>query len=270
MWRRRSAPASSPPTSIDPRVIFGALMGAIVWNVITWALGIPSSSSHALIGGLVGAGIAKAGVSRHRLDRPEQDQRRDRALAADRLLAGAAADADRVVAVRALHAVRGRPHVPHRCSSSRPRSIRSATAATTRRRPWASSRCCCTRRASWRRVPRAVLGGDHLPGRDGAGHAVRRLAHRADDGLEDHAAHADAGLLRRDRRRDHAVRRDLARHSGLDHAHHHRLHHRRRRGAAGLRGALERGRTTSWSPGSSRSRLRPYRRAVLCLAGLFG
>jgi PiT family inorganic phosphate transporter len=45
----------------DPRVIFGALMGAIAWNVITWIGGIPSSSSHALIGGLVGAGLAKAG-----------------------------------------------------------------------------------------------------------------------------------------------------------------------------------------------------------------
>ena len=46
---------------VDPRVVFGALMGAIVWNVVTWRLGIPSSSSHALIGGLVGAGVAKAG-----------------------------------------------------------------------------------------------------------------------------------------------------------------------------------------------------------------
>jgi inorganic phosphate transporter, PiT family len=50
------------PTVIDASVIFGALMGAILWNVITWAFGIPSSSSHALIGGLVGAGVAKAGV----------------------------------------------------------------------------------------------------------------------------------------------------------------------------------------------------------------
>ena len=48
---------------VDPRLVFGALMGAIIWNLITWGLGIPSSSSHALIGGLVGAGIAKAGVS---------------------------------------------------------------------------------------------------------------------------------------------------------------------------------------------------------------
>ena len=51
------------PDVINDRVIFGALMGAIAWNVITWLGGIPSSSSHALIGGLLGAGIAKAGFS---------------------------------------------------------------------------------------------------------------------------------------------------------------------------------------------------------------
>jgi inorganic phosphate transporter, PiT family len=48
---------------IDPQVVFGALVGAISWNLITWYYGIPSSSSHALIGGLVGAGLAKAGFS---------------------------------------------------------------------------------------------------------------------------------------------------------------------------------------------------------------
>jgi inorganic phosphate transporter, PiT family len=47
---------------VDAAVIFGALMGAISWNLITWWAGIPSSSSHALIGGLVGAGVAKAGT----------------------------------------------------------------------------------------------------------------------------------------------------------------------------------------------------------------
>jgi PiT family inorganic phosphate transporter len=47
---------------VDAAVIFGALMGAIVWNLITWWLGLPSSSSHALIGGLAGAGVTKAGV----------------------------------------------------------------------------------------------------------------------------------------------------------------------------------------------------------------
>lgn len=48
---------------IDNAVIFGALSGAISWNLITWWFGIPSSSSHALVGGLVGAGVAKAGPS---------------------------------------------------------------------------------------------------------------------------------------------------------------------------------------------------------------
>jgi PiT family inorganic phosphate transporter len=51
------------PNIVDSTVIFGALMGAIVWNLLTWFLGIPSSSSHALIGGLVGAGAIKAGFS---------------------------------------------------------------------------------------------------------------------------------------------------------------------------------------------------------------
>ena len=50
------------PTIVDHYVIFGALIGAIAWNLITWYYGIPSSSSHALIGGLVGAGVAKVGV----------------------------------------------------------------------------------------------------------------------------------------------------------------------------------------------------------------
>jgi inorganic phosphate transporter, PiT family len=49
------------PSFVDSRLIFGALMGAISWNLITWYYGIPSSSSHALIGGLIGAALIKAG-----------------------------------------------------------------------------------------------------------------------------------------------------------------------------------------------------------------
>lgn len=51
------------PEMVNNAVIFGALMGAIVWNVLTWRLGIPSSSSHALVGGIIGSGVAKAGFS---------------------------------------------------------------------------------------------------------------------------------------------------------------------------------------------------------------
>ncbi|MBB3179359.1 inorganic phosphate transporter [Variovorax sp. Sphag1AA] len=50
------------PEVVDVHVVFGALVGAITWNLVTWYYGIPSSSSHALIGGIVGAVIAKAGV----------------------------------------------------------------------------------------------------------------------------------------------------------------------------------------------------------------
>src|SRR5215204_685400 len=48
---------------VTPAVVFGALIGAMFWNVVTWLKGIPSSSSHALIGGLVGAGVAHAGLT---------------------------------------------------------------------------------------------------------------------------------------------------------------------------------------------------------------
>ena len=50
------------PGVVDTHVVFGALMGAIVWNIVTWIYGIPSSSSHALIGGIVGAVMAKSGA----------------------------------------------------------------------------------------------------------------------------------------------------------------------------------------------------------------
>lgn len=52
------------PGVVDHHVVFGALIGAITWNIITWWYGIPSSSSHALIGGIMGAVMAKAGVSK--------------------------------------------------------------------------------------------------------------------------------------------------------------------------------------------------------------
>jgi PiT family inorganic phosphate transporter len=48
---------------VTPGVVFGALVGAMFWNVVTWLKGIPSSSSHALVGGLVGAGVAHAGLT---------------------------------------------------------------------------------------------------------------------------------------------------------------------------------------------------------------
>lgn len=51
------------PNIIDVHLILSALVGAIIWNIFTWSVGMPSSSSHALIGGLLGAGVAKAGFA---------------------------------------------------------------------------------------------------------------------------------------------------------------------------------------------------------------
>ena len=50
------------PAIVDPTVVLAALLGAIVWNLVTWYVGLPSSSSHALLGGFAGAAIAKAGI----------------------------------------------------------------------------------------------------------------------------------------------------------------------------------------------------------------
>ena len=133
---------------VDGSVIFGALTGAIVWNVVTWALGIPSSSSHALIGGLAGAAIAKAGL-------------------AAVVYSGLGITALGIVLSPLLGFVlaqllvvivtwASRNATPSRsiaasacCSSCRRRSTRLAMAATTRRRPWASSRCCSSRKGCW-------------------------------------------------------------------------------------------------------------------------
>jgi hypothetical protein len=125
------------------QVIFGALMGAIIWNIVTWLAGIPSSSSHALIGGLVGAGICQSRFRRRRRGGPGQDRRRHRAVARHRLRPGAAAGADRVLGLRQMVALRDRQAFRYgQFISASP--IRSAMAATMRRRPWASSRCCCS------------------------------------------------------------------------------------------------------------------------------
>ncbi len=226
-------------------VIFGALMGAIVWNVITWLLGIPSSSSHALIGGLVGAGIAKVGLGAIVWSGLTKTAA---AIVLSPLL-GFVLALVLVLAVSWLF-VRRTPYAV----DSLFRSLQFVSASLyslghggndAQKTMGIIAVLLYSQGMLGEHVLRAVLGGAGLPGGDGSRHAVRRLAHRQDHGLADHAAHAGAGLLRRDRRRNHAVPRDLARHPGLDHPHHHRRDHRRRRGAEGLGGALERRHPTS-------------------------
>jgi PiT family inorganic phosphate transporter len=122
-------------------VVFGALVGAITWNVITWYYGIPSSSSHALIGGIVGAVMAKAGAGALIGRRHHEDGGLHLRVAAAGLPAGLADDGGGGLDVPAHHA----PRVDkwfRACSWSRPAPTAWATAATTRKRPSASSGCC--------------------------------------------------------------------------------------------------------------------------------
>ena len=155
LGRRTVGKGIIDPAFVDNRLIFGALIGAIAWNLITWYYGIPSSSSHALIGGMIGAALAKAGT-------------------APLLAPGILKTASFIfispllgMVLGALHhaaACRGSSSGRRRgastggsgdCSWCRRRPTAWDTAATMRRRPWASSGCCSS--------PTACTTKDHLP-----------------------------------------------------------------------------------------------------------
>ncbi len=136
------------PEYIDAHLIFGALIGAIAWNLITPYYGIPSSSSHALIGGLIGAGHRESG--RHPAAGARHPQDRGVHLSSRRCW-GLVLGALIMVGVSWIF-FRSSPHRVDKlfrpsAARSRPRSTASAMAAMTRRRRWASSGCCSSPRA---------------------------------------------------------------------------------------------------------------------------
>ena len=119
----------------DGTIIFAGLIGGILWNLLTWLFGIPSSSSHALFGGLIGAGLAALGLKG--VNWPGVTQKV--------LIPGGRA-ADRRAGCRVRH-LAGLPHHPESAGSGggrvsagvrsrRPPSSPSPTAPMTRRRPW--------------------------------------------------------------------------------------------------------------------------------------
>ena len=130
-------------TVVTSAVIFGGLLGAIVWDLITWYFGLPTSSSHALVGGYAGAAMAKAGFERPHAVRLDQDADLHRPGAADGHGARPAAFGDHAVDVprtsRRAASITGSAG----CSWCRRRCTAWATAATTRRRRWGSSPACC-------------------------------------------------------------------------------------------------------------------------------
>jgi PiT family inorganic phosphate transporter len=129
------------PGFVDNQLIFGALIGAIAWNLITWYYGIPSSSSHALIGGLIGAALAKAGTEP--LLAPGIIK--TAAFIFISPMAGMVFGAGIMLAVSWLFFGRRRgawTNGSGGCSSSLQRPTAWVTAPTMRRKPWASSGCC--------------------------------------------------------------------------------------------------------------------------------
>ncbi len=200
-------------------VVLSALVGAIVWNLITWYFGIPSSSSHALIGGLIGVGIA-AGVTVD-WDKVDREGRHpDGREPGARLLRRVHHHADDHVDVPASQPAHAQPRIPAVAD-------RVGCGAVARSRPAGCAedhgrhraRPDRRRRAHRRRHP-AV--GHHRGGQcDLARHDVRRHAHHAHDGPSHHRPRPAARIRRRVDRRDRPVRHgDRRSGPGLDDAHH--------------------------------------------------
>ena len=133
---------------VDQWVILGGLVGAITWNLITWYYGIPSSSSHALIGGYAGAAVAKAGFGGPRAERPPEDPGLHRAGARARPLPGLHPDGDHPLDGPVDPAQPGGRALPPTAARSPPPPTAWATAPTTRRRRWGSSRSSSSRPAT--------------------------------------------------------------------------------------------------------------------------
>ena len=225
--------------------MFAALFAAIAWNYVTWYLGLPSSSSHAIIGGLVGAGLAAGGVAAIYWDARREGRDRHRRVARCRVHARLRRDVPGRGRAAAVPAARRHPAVQGAAARLRRRPSRSGTAPTTRRRRWASSRRCCWRRAhpvsadgTTVEVPEWVALSAYSAIALGTLWGGWKIIET--HGPEDH--HAARQLRRRrQHRRDHRdLRRDRPRHPDLDHARRRLLDRGRgprrpRRGATGSR-----------------------------------
>ncbi len=131
------------PNIVTNAVIFGALSGAIAWNVITWWFGIPSSSSHALIGGLLGAGVAHAGTKGIIIG--SKLITTGVAIVLSPLFGMLLAMTLSVAILWLFQKPRPikRKTVLIRCNLSHPPCLVWGMARMTPRKPWALSPCCC-------------------------------------------------------------------------------------------------------------------------------
>ena len=237
--RRSPTPSPRPSraSTSGVAVVFAALFAAIAWNYVTWRVGMPSSSSHAIIGGLVGAGLAaggldaidwssveKAGIGIVALARGRVRHRRSLAMYWSLGI-------QRLTKLHDDHSGRSRD-----CSWSRRPRCPSVTAPTTRRRRWASSPRCCSAPATrsigadgktstfpsgWRCPPtRAIALGTLW----GGWKIIETMGLQADHP----ARQLRAGRQHRRHHRD--LRRHRGRHADLDHPRGRLVHRRRGRG----------------------------------------
>jgi len=222
------------PGVIDASLIFGALMGAIAWNLVTWLFGIPSSSSHALIGGLLGAGLAKAGI--HAIVWTGVGKTAAAILLSPTL--GLILAMLLVLAV-AWASLRTTPSAVDR----RFRRLQLVSASLYSLGHGGNDAQKTMGIIAVLLFSQGLLGPTfHVPlwvvlacqSAMGLGTLLGgwRIVHTMGSRI--------TRLMRRDRRRDHAVHGDGGGNPGLDDAHHHRRDRRRRRVAAALGGALER------------------------------
>ena len=185
-------------SAITPTVVFAGLIGAIAWNLTTWYYGLPSSSSHALIGGVVGATLAAAGSGAVLFD----------GIAGKVLIPAVIAP----IVAFVVGAHRDRRRLPDRRQDApRPRQPRlparsgrlgrnAGAGARHQRRPEDDGRDHAgarRQRLARRRRRRADLGRDRRGVGDRARHLQRRLADHQDDGHPDHQDGHGPGLLPR-------------------------------------------------------------------------
>ena len=212
-------------------VIFAGLMGAIVWDLITWYYGLPTSSSHALIGGYAGAAVTKAGFSAIILS----GWTKTLIFIVLAPLIGMSLGFALMVAILWIF----RRASPGRVDQwFRRLQLMSAAAYSLGHGGNDAQKTMGIIAGALVAGGYLQLDNGHLPipiwvvlvrsRRDRPRHAVGRLAHHPHDGLEDHQAHARRRLCRGDRRRDLALHRDAPRRAGQHDPHDHRRHHRRR------------------------------------------
>ncbi len=219
-------------------MVFGALVGAMFWNVVTWLKGIPSSSSHALVGGIVGAGVAHAGFE------GIQWGGLNKTMIAIVLSPMIGMFLAMLVMLLSSWALR---RATAKSAETGLRGLHLLSSAA-----YSLSHGLNDAQKTMGIITVLLFSTGHLTGEFHVPHWVAiacyiaialgtlsgRLADHRDDGLADHQAVAAPGIQRLDCRLDRDLRRLDTRHPGLDHAHDHRRDHRRGHRPPGFGGAL--------------------------------